>query len=132
MKILIMGCSRLGVIIINGLIDNGHEVTVIDTSEENLRRLPETHDVTMLLCDGAIDDNLRWAGIEEAGAFLALGQGDAKNAFVAQKALHRFHVPKVVCMITDPMRQEMYKELGLNALSPTKLISEMVIQALDA
>ena len=126
-----MGCSRLGVIIIKDLIASGHEVTVIDSSEENLRRLPETEPVTMLLGDGAVDDNLRWAGIEEAGAFLALGQGDAKNAFVAQKALYRFRVPKVVCMITDPMRQEMYKELGLNALSPTKLISEMVIQALD-
>lgn len=131
MRMLVMGCGRVGAMIVRELVAQGHEVTVMDSTEENLRRIPPSSGAAVLLGDGTRNDDLRWAGIEEVDAFLAVAQGDARNAFAAQKAVHEFHVPRVVCLVNDPVRQEMYRDLGLNAVSPAKLISNMIIDALE-
>ncbi|MBI4340363.1 MAG: TrkA family potassium uptake protein [Chloroflexi bacterium] len=131
MKILVMGCGRIGAIITRELVQEGHTVTVLDTSEENLRRIPPTLGARTILGDGILDDDLRRAGIEGVDAFVAVEQGDARNAFAAQKARHTFKVPKVVCLIYDPIRQQMFQDLGLQAVSPSRMISGLVLEALE-
>jgi len=130
MKILVMGCSRIGAIIVRQLVQDGHDVTVMDTREENLRRIPPTLGAETLIGDGTVEVDLRRAGIERVQAFLAVDQGDARNAFAAQKVRFLFKVPKVVCLLYDPTRQQMYQDLGLEAVSPSRMISSMVLEAL--
>ncbi|MBI4312262.1 MAG: TrkA family potassium uptake protein [Chloroflexi bacterium] len=130
MKILVMGSSRIGAMIVRELVQGGHDVTVMDTREENLRRIPPTLGATTLLGDGALEDDLRSAGIERMDAFFAVDQGDARNAFAAQKVRFLFKVPKVICLIYDPTRQQMYQELGVEAVSPSRTISAMLLEAL--
>ena len=130
MNVIIMGCNRVGAIVARTLAADGHDVLVIDRSAENLRRLPESGVVSLLLGDGALDEDLRRAGIDEVDAFMALEQRDARNALAAQKARCIFKVNKVVCLMSDPVRQEMYRELGLEAVSPATMASNMIIEAL--
>ena len=110
----------------------GHTVTVLDSNEENLRRLPASSGITTMLGNAALEDDLKRAGIQEANAFLALEDRDARNILVAQKVRLVFNVPNVVCHIADPVRQEMYQELdlGIEAISPTKTVSAMLLDAL--
>ena len=120
----------MGAMIARALAEEGHTVTVLDTNEENLRRLPGFQEITALLGDGTLEEDLRRAGIEEADVFVAVEERDARNALAAQKAQYLFDIPKVVCHIGDPVRQEMYQQLGLEAVSPAKTVSDMILEAL--
>jgi len=57
---------------------------------------------------------------------VALTQGDNRNVMSCQIAKHIFHVPRVVCRIYDPLREEMYASLGLETLSPTKIFAQLL------
>ena len=132
MIILVRGCGRVGALVARTLVADGHQVTIIDSNEENLRRLPASSGITTILGDAALEDDLKRAGIQETDAFLALEGRDARNILVAQKVRLVFNVPKVVCHIADPVRQEMYQELdlGIETVSPTKTVSAMLLDAL--
>ena len=112
------------------MASEGHTVTVLDANEENLRRLPDSLGITTLLGDGTLEEDLRQAGIEEADMFVAVENRDARNALAAQKVRYLFNTAKVVCHINDPVRQEMYRELGLEAMNPTKSVSAMILDTL--
>ena len=69
---------------------------------------------------------LKKAGIEEADVFVAATQGDNRNVMACQIAKHIYHVPKVVSRIYDPIREEMYRNLGLKTVSPTKVVAKLL------
>lgn len=119
MRVIIMGCGRVGAHLAGMLDGEGHQVTVLDVDPYSFRRLPETFKGEALGGDGTDENALRKAGIEEADAFVAVTQGDNRNVMAAQIARHIFSVPRVACRIYDPLREEMYSKLGLQTISPT-------------
>lgn len=130
MHVLIMGCGRAAGLIVEALIREGHSVTVMDTDEENFRRLPDSPEIMPLVGDGTLSEDLKRAGVENADVFVAVEASDTRNALAAQKARHLFNIPKVICHMDDPLRQELYNDLGLLAISPTTVVSDMVIKAI--
>ncbi len=126
MKIIIMGCSRVGGRLAGLLEVDGHSVTIMDTDPYSFRRLPPDFKGTALVGNGLDQEALKKAGIEAAGAFVAATQGDNRNIMAAQIAKHIFNVPRVVCRIYDPLREEMFANLGLETLSPTTIVSQML------
>ncbi|MFN0070133.1 MAG: potassium channel family protein [Chloroflexota bacterium] len=119
MRVIIMGCGRVGARLAQLLDDNGHEVTVLDVEERSLDRLPQGFKGTALVGNGIDVDVLRKAGIEQADAFAAVTQGDNRNIMASQIAKYIFHVSRVVTRIYDPIRSETYQTLGIDAVSPT-------------
>ncbi|MFH1169812.1 MAG: TrkA family potassium uptake protein [Chloroflexota bacterium] len=130
MKVVIMGCSRVGAHLASSLDEDGHSVTVLDNDAYSFRRLPSTFHGTALVGNGIDEESLKKAGIEDADAFLALTQGDNRNVMASQIAKHIFNVPRVICRIYDPLRQEMYSSLGLESLSPTTIFTQMLREKL--
>jgi len=126
MKIVIMGCGRVGAQLAGLLDTDGHTVTVLDNDTYSFRRLAPTFSGTALLGNGIDAEALRSAGIEEADIFIAMTQGDNRNVMAAQIAKHVFEVPRVICRIYDPLRQEIYDTLGLEAFSPTTIFAQIV------
>ena len=131
MNVVIMGSGRVGAQLAALLEEDGHQVTILDIEPYSFRRLPSNFRGTALVGDGTDEDSLKKAGIEEADAFVAVTQGDNRNVMAAQIAKHIFNVPKVVCRIYDPLRQELYHTLGLETISPTtvaaQLLKDMVV-----
>ncbi len=131
MNIVIMGCGRVGAQLAGMLDEDGHKVIVMDSDTYSFRRLPTSFKGTPLVGDGTDEDYLKKAGIEEADAFIAVTQGDNRNVMAAQIAKHVYNVPKVICRIYDPLREEMYQTLGLETISPTmvgaKLLRDKVV-----
>jgi len=126
MKVVIMGCGRVGARLA-GLLDiEGHSVTILDIDAYSFRRLPPDFAGTALVGNGIDEESLKKAGIEEADAFAALTQGDNRNIMAAQIAKHIFNVPKVVCRIYDPLRRELFNSLGIEALSPTTTFAQIL------
>lgn len=126
-----MGCGRAGARLAKTLDDDGHDVTVLDLNAYQFTRfLPETFGGKKITGNGVDEDVLRRAGIEQADAFVAATQGDNRNVMAAQVAKHIFGVPRVVCRIYDPIREEMYRDLGLRTISPTKVGASLLLEAL--
>ncbi|MBI4331739.1 MAG: TrkA family potassium uptake protein [Chloroflexi bacterium] len=126
MNVLIMGCGRSGAALAALLDNEGHRVSIVDISSSAFRRLPSNFGGSIVLGDGTEEDVLRNAGIAEADAFVALTEGDNRNIMAAQIAQMIFKVPRVLCRIYDPLREDLYKSLGLDALSPTKIFSKIL------
>jgi trk system potassium uptake protein TrkA len=126
MKILIMGCGRTGAHLAASLDEDGHTVTILDTNDYSFRRLPSGFKGIALVGDGTNDETLKKAGIVEMDAFVAVTQGDNRNILAAQIAKHLFNCPKVLLRIYDPMRRELYNNLGLEAFSPTTIFAQLL------
>ncbi len=126
MKVVIMGCGRVGANLAALLDGEGHEITVLDVDSSSFRRLPPTFSGVALLGDGTDQEALRKAGIEETDAFVAVTQGDNRNVMAAQIAKHIFNIPRVLCRIYDPLRRDLYEDLGLEAFSPTTIFAELL------
>jgi len=126
-KVVVMGCGRVGARVATVLDKNGHQVTVIDMVSRAFRRLPADFKGQTIIGTGIDEDTLRAAGIEEASAFVAATNGDNRNIMASQVVQKIFRVPKVVCRIYDPVREETYRRLGLSTVCPTTLISAHIL-----
>jgi trk system potassium uptake protein TrkA len=115
------------------LDEENHDVTILDLNANQFKRfLPESFSGRKITGNAVDQDVLRRAGIEEADAFVALTQGDNRNITASQVAKHIFDVQRVVCRIKDPIREEMYNELGLRTVSPTRTGLTQVWEELGA
>ncbi len=137
MKVVIMGCGRVGAWLARSLDADGHQVTVLDTDPYSFRRLSFPKPLsdfkgTALVGNGIDEEALKRAGIEETDVFFALTQGDNRNVMASQIAKHIFKVPKVVCRIYDPLRRDLYSQLGLEAISPTTVFAQMLKEKLES
>ncbi len=131
MKVIIMGCGRVGAQLAILLDKENHKVTSLDINVDSFRRLPAEFKGKALLGNGLDEDILKKAGIEEADAFIAVTQGDNRNIMAAQIAKHIFNVPRVICRIYDPLRRDLYSMLGVEALSPTTIFAQMLKEKLE-
>lgn len=126
MNVVIMGCSRVGAQLATTLDAEGHKVTILDVDSFSFRKLPPTFNGTAIVGSGLDEEALKKAGIEGANVFVAVTQGDNRNVMACQIAKHIYKVPKVVCRIYDPIREEMYRNLGLITVSPTKVVAKLL------
>jgi trk system potassium uptake protein TrkA len=119
MRVLIMGCGRVGSELSHALLDAGHEVTVIDKRAEAFDRYPPGDQARQIVGLGFDRDVLEEAGIREADAFIAVSSGDNSNIVSARVALEHYHVPKVIARIFDPRRAEIYERLNIPTVATT-------------
>jgi trk system potassium uptake protein TrkA len=127
MRVVIMGCGRVGARVASLLDHSGNAITVIDTDSRAFRRLPAGFGGETVIGTGIDEDVQRKAGIEDADAFIAVTNGDNRNIMAAQVARLIFQVPVVVCRIYDPVREDTYRRLGLTTVCPTTTISAIIL-----
>jgi len=129
-RVLVMGCGRVGSLVATQLLKEGHEVRIMDLSPESFLRIPpEYRDSIAFQGDGTVQDDLHQAGIDDADVFIAVSSHDTQNALAAQMARTLFNVERVICRMNDPARQQMYESLGLEAVSPITYLTESILNA---
>lgn len=117
MKVIIAGCGRVGALLATRLSLDGHEVAVVDKDRRSFRLLPGGFSGTRH-CGTAFDrETMLAAGIERTDAFISVTSGDNSNVVSALVAKEVFRVPTVIARIYDPRRAEIYRRLGLPAVS---------------
>ena len=131
MKVVIMGCGRVGAMLASMLDQDGHDVTVLDTKTDAFRRLPSEFGGRRQVGNGIDQDTLAKIGVGEADAFIAVTQGDNRNVMATQIAKHLFGVPRALCRIYDPIREEIYRGLGLETISPTIVGAQLLKDTLE-
>ncbi len=130
MRIIVMGCGRVGEQVSRLMADEGHEVIVIDKNPHALARLGPSFRGRTIEGIGFDKEVLIEAGIKDADAFAATSTSDNANIISARIARFVFHVPKVVARLYDPRRAEIYQRLGLLTISSTSLGAERIRELL--
>jgi trk system potassium uptake protein TrkA len=131
MFVVIMGCGRLGAELAVTLESDGHEVAVLDVDKYAFNHLPTDFKGQKVLGDGTDQDTLRRAGAERADAFVAATRGDNRNALAVQIAKHVFQIKRVGGVIFDPIREEVYRGLGIRTINPTKLEAGLLRESIE-
>ena len=131
MKVVIVGCGRVGSTLAENFDAAGHDVIIFDVKTSAFDRLPETFKGAAIRGDGTDEEVLRRAGAEGADVFLSLTEGDNRNVMSAQVATEKLGIAKVIAKINDPVRAAAYAELGVATLCRTNLMVEAVSDFLD-
>jgi trk system potassium uptake protein TrkA len=121
-KIVIVGCGRVGASAADLLDRAGHDVIILDSSTAAFDRLPSSFGGQAIRGDGTDEDVLRRAGAAGADIFLALTEGDNRNVMSAQLASEALGIGRVIAKINDPLRSKAYAELGIATLCRTGLM----------
>ncbi len=134
--VVIVGSGRVGLSAATSLSDEGHTVHLLDLAEEAFDLVPEGKikdgQIVPIIGDGTLERDLRRAMTHDADVFISVARRDTTNAMSGQIAKHVFHVPSVICRINDPVRKEMYAQLGLITVSATKMVTDLVLDAFNA
>jgi trk system potassium uptake protein TrkA len=129
--VIIMGSGRLGAELAMMLERDGHDIAILDIDKYAFDHLDADFKGRKILGDGTDQDTLRRAGAERADAFVAATRGDNRNALAAQIAQHVFQIARVSSVIFDPMREEVYRGLGLRTINPTKLEADLLRELIE-
>jgi trk system potassium uptake protein TrkA len=130
MHVVIMGCGRVGSTLAHILEGQGHTVAVIDRNPESFRRLGPDFEGRRITGFGFDRDTLHDAGIEKAGAFAAVSNGDNSNIIAARVARETFGVENVVARIYDPGRAEVYQRLGIPTVATVRWTADQILRRL--
>jgi trk system potassium uptake protein TrkA len=127
MKVVVIGCGRVGAKVAAELAARGETVSVVDIRRSAFSRLPATFSGLAITGSGTDADVLQSAGADTADLVMALTEGDNRNVLAAQLAKHTFGVPRVVAKINDPLRAEAYRTLGLETICRTVVLADALI-----
>lgn len=125
MRVVILGCGRVGSGLAAMLTLEGHHITVIDRDQSSFdkatQRLGPSFTRDTVVGVGIDQDVLRQAGIDEAEVFVSVTSGDNTNIVAAQIAKKHFGVPRVIARVYDPIRAEAYRDSGIETICTTAL-----------
>lgn len=119
MKVVIIGCGRVGSRLALALAREKHQVAVIDKNSLAFRRLGAGFPGRTITGIGFDRSVLEQAGLPYVDALAAVTNGDNTNFVVAAIARRFYHVPKVVARIYDPTRADIFRRLGIPTISST-------------
>jgi trk system potassium uptake protein TrkA len=113
MKLVVIGCGRVGSAVARDLAEDGWDVTAVDEQEEALARLGSRWSGGFVVGHGMVAEILRKAGVPDA-------DGDNTNLVIGQVVEKRYAVPCVVVRVLDPARADFYAARGLRTICPTQ------------
>lgn len=79
MNVIIVGCGKVGSTLADRLVSEGHDVSVIDTDPEAVKKVTNRLDVLGVVGSGSIHQVQVDAGVKDADLFIAVTPGDELN-----------------------------------------------------
>ena len=127
MYMIVVGGGRVGYYLSRALLDEGHEVLVI---EQNATYCDVINDELGSVClrgDGCEAATLAQAGTDRADMLIAVTGDDEDNLVACQVAKHKFNVPRTIARIRNPQNEVIFKKLGIDVtVSSTNIILESI------
>lgn len=120
---IVVGCGRFGAHLTTDLAKENPQmqIVVIDKNKYSFNRLSSEFAGVTLEEDATDVDVLKQANIFKADVLIAATDSDTINILVGQIAKKIFNVPKVVALIFEPSRQEIYDKIEIQTICPSNL-----------
>lgn len=122
MRILIVGCGRVGARLAFRLEKLGHEIVVVDEDREAFARLDGSFEGPTYQGSGMEKAILKKAIDGGVEAVISVTGGDNRNLMIVQLCRHEFGVQKVIARLKDPVRAGIYRDMGIETLCTTTLV----------
>jgi trk system potassium uptake protein len=119
MKVIIVGCGRLGSGLAGNLIKDGYDITVIDSNPEAFIRLGKHFKGKTVTGIGFDKDLMEKAGIQKIDAVVACTNSDEANALIGRISRNIYKVPRVISRLYDPRKASLYQSLGIQTINTT-------------
>jgi len=129
-RVVVMGCGRVGAALADALSRIGHEVAIIDRDPTAFHRLSPEFSGERVLGMGFDREVLLRSGIQDADAFAAVSSGDNSNIISARVARETFGVQRVVARIYDAKRAAVYERLGIPTVATVPWTTDRLLGAL--
>ena len=127
MYIIVVGGGKVGYSLCKALLDEGHEVLIIERDPARCEQINEDIGAVCLRGDGAETSTLADAGTARADMVVATTNEDEDNLVVCQVAKHKFSVPRTIALVNNPKNETIFKKLGIDCtVSATTLILEHI------
>src|SRR5437763_1627696 len=130
MHVVIGGCGRVGSQLTINLARHGHTISIIDKKPNAFEKLPPGFEGQTLVGMVFDRETLEEAGIRDAGAYIAVTNGDNSNIVSARVAKEHYNIERVVARIYDPRRAEIYQRLGIKTVATVRWASAEIYDVL--
>ena len=140
MNIIICGAGRVGFTIAKQLSEQGHSITVIDTSSEDIQKIDDALDVKAIVGKATYPSILEKANASETDMIIAVTRNDEINMVICQIAFSIFNIPKKIARIRsqdylNPKFTTVYNKENLPIdviISPELEIAKSIQRKLEA
>ena len=140
MNIIICGAGRVGFTIAKQLSEQGHSITVIDQSSDDIQKIDDTLDVKAIVGKATYPSILEKADASEADMIIAVTRNDEINMLICQIAFSIFKIPKKIARIRsqdylNPKFTRVYNKENLPIdviISPELEIANSIQRKLEA
>jgi len=133
MYIIVVGGGKVGYYLTKSLLEEEHEVLVIEKDLRKCAALTDELGANVLQGDGCDASSMAEAGIGRADVVVAVTGDDENNLVVCQVAKHKFSVPRTIARINNPKNENIFRKLGIDVtVSSTELILSQIEQFIPA
>jgi trk system potassium uptake protein TrkA len=127
MYIIVVGGGRLGYYLLKALLNEGHEVLLLEKSDVICRNIIEEMGSVCYRGDGCEASTLAEVGAGRADMLVAVTGDDEDNLVACQVAKHKYNVPRTISRIRNPQNAGLFKKLGIDVtVSTTDIILEAI------
>ena len=127
MKIAVAGSSDYAKILVGLLAARNHKVTVIDKDKEFCEHVCASYDVKAILGNPCQENVLADAGLKDFDMIAAIGAEDTDNFEICQMCRKVFGVRKAVCVVKNPRKVEVVRQLGMDmVINIPEMIADMI------
>ncbi len=127
MYIIIVGGSRVGYYLAKALLDEGHEVLIVEKNASFCDIINEEMGSVCVRGDGCETSTLADVGTGRADMLVAVTGDDEDNLVACQVAKYKFNVPRTIARIRNPQNEVIFKKLGVDVtVSTTNIILEAI------
>jgi len=133
MYIIVVGGGKVGYYLTKSLLEEGHEVLVIEKDPQQYAMLTDELEANALQGDGCEASVMADAGLGRADVVVAVTGDDEDNLVVCQIAKHKFNVPRAIARINNPKNENLFRKLGIDVtVSSTELILSQIERFIPA
>ncbi len=127
MYIIVVGGGRVGYYLTKALLDEGHEVLVLEKDAATCEAVTDELGSVCVRGDGCEAAILAEVGTDRADMLIAVTGDDEDNLVACQVAKHKFNVPRTIARIGNPKNEALFKKLGIDVtVSSTNIILEHI------
>ncbi len=125
--VIIVGGGLVGYYLARGLLQIGHEVTIIENNPDTYKTVSQQVDCPVILGDGSATGVLERAGASRANLLCAVSNHDQDNLIACQVAKYRFGIPKTIARVKNPKNEAVMRRLGVDTtVSSTAIITSLI------